>query len=244
MQDGGEDVVHHHLRAGGVREVAHRADIDQFLHGVGGGLEEDGVGRLAERLAPLVEVGAVHEHRLHAPARQDLRADHVTGAEQCTRGHQARAVAAQRGQCHEHRGHPGAGGEARLGALDLPQPLLEHRDGRVAVTRVDETLEVTVERRLGSLRRGVHIAGVEEHRLSGLLEGRAHLPGPDPQGVGVEAVGELVVSHRFFLLLRRGWVVDDRGQDWRQARPATFHPLTVPRCPSASGSPSKPSETL
>ena len=249
VQDGGEDVVHHDLRAGRVGQLAHRADVDQLLHGVGGGLEEDGVGGLGQRLAPLVEVGAVDEHRLHAPARQDLRADHVAGAEQRAGGHEPGPVAAQCGQRHEHRGHAGAGGEARLGALDLAQSLLEHRDGGVAVAGVDEALLLAVERRLSRLGGLVHVAGVEEHRLGGLLEGRAHLAGADPQGVGVETFGELVVLHPLLSVYWCVWagracVCGGAGQDWRQARPATFQPLTVPRCPSASGSPSKPPATL
>ena len=50
-------------------------DVDELLHRVARRLEEDGGRRLRQRLAPLVEVGAVDEDALDAPPRQDLVED-------------------------------------------------------------------------------------------------------------------------------------------------------------------------
>ena len=97
VQHGGKHVVHHDLRTGGVGEFAHRAHVHQLLHRIRWRLEEHGVGRLAQRLAPLVEVGSINKHGLDAPARQDVVADHETRTEQRPRRHQPRALATQGG---------------------------------------------------------------------------------------------------------------------------------------------------
>ena len=77
-----EDVVDDHLRAGRVRELGDRPDVDELLHRVARRLEEHRRRRLGQRLAPLVEVGPVDEDGLDAPPRQDLVEDDEARAEQ------------------------------------------------------------------------------------------------------------------------------------------------------------------
>ena len=123
--------------------------------------------------APLVQVGAVDEHGLDAPARQDLVEDHEAGAEQAAGGHHAVALRQQRAQGGEHGGHAGRRGEARLGALEQAQPLLERGHGRVAVARVDEAVVLAGEGGLGASAAVVDEARGQEQRLGGLVEARA-----------------------------------------------------------------------
>ena len=77
-----EDVVDDDLRAGRVRQLGDGRDVDELLHRVARRLEEDRGRRHGQRLAPLVEVGAVDEDGLDAPARQDLVEDDEARAEQ------------------------------------------------------------------------------------------------------------------------------------------------------------------
>ncbi len=100
--------------------LRHRGDIDQGLHRVGGRLEEDRFRRLAQRLLPLREVGAIDEFGLNTPPRQNLVTHHKAGAEQAAARDQPITGAKKRTQPGEHRGHSGRRGERRLGAFDQP----------------------------------------------------------------------------------------------------------------------------
>ncbi len=112
QQRGGEDVVQHHLRARRVRHLGDASHVDEGLHRVRRGLEEDRGGGHRQRLLPLVEVLAVDEHRLDAPAGQDLVAHDEARTEEAACRDEAVALAEQRGERGEHRGHAGRGGVA------------------------------------------------------------------------------------------------------------------------------------
>ena len=144
-----------------------------------------------QRLLPLREVLAVDEDGLHAPARQDLVAHHEARPEQAARGDQPVTGAQQRAQRGEHRGHAARGGERRGRTLDQAQPLLEHGDGRVAVARVDEAVDLAGERLLRDGRRRVDVAGGQEHRLGGLFEPGPQQPAAHADGGLADAVGQL-----------------------------------------------------
>ena len=224
-----EDVVDDDLGSGRVGQLAHGGDVDELLHGVARRLEEHGRGRLGERLAPLVEVRAVDEDGLDAPPRQDLVEDDEARAEEGPRGDDAVALTEQGRERDEDRRHAGARCEARLGALDLAQPLLEHRHGRVAVAGVDVAVDVTLEGRLGILGRVVDEAGGQVEGLGSLFETTAGEASSHREGVGAPA-------------LRRVRRVAP-AHPCTHGRPATFHPDTARwRCGSCG--PSKPSRTL
>ena len=134
------------------------------------------------------EVVAVDEDRLDAPARQDLVAHHEARTEQAARGHQPVAGAEQRAQRVNTAAMPGGGREARRCALDQPQPLLEHRDRRVAVTGVDIAVDLAGERLLRVGRRRVDVPRRQVHRLGGLLETRPQQAAAHSDGVLADAV--------------------------------------------------------
>ncbi len=133
VERGGEYVIDDNAGAGGVRHLANRGDIDQVEHRVRRALQEHRVGRRRQRRLPFVQLGAVDEHGLDAPARQDLIDDEMARAEQGARGDHPVAGVELADQRGEHRRHAGGRGVARLGALEFGQPLLEHGDRRVAV---------------------------------------------------------------------------------------------------------------
>lgn len=190
QQRGGEDVVQHHLRARGMGEVGDRAHIGEGLHGVGGGLEEDGLGGDRQRLLPLVQVLAVDEDGFHAPPRQDLVGHYEARTEQAARRDQAVTGGQQRAQRGEHRRHTGRGGETGFRAVDQTQPLLEHGDRRVAVAGVDEVLDIAGERGLGRLGALVDETRIEEQRLGGLVEAGAPGAAAHRLGGGADALGK------------------------------------------------------
>ena len=144
-----------------------------------------------KRLLPLGEVFTVDEHRLNAPARQDLVAHHETGTEQAARGDQPVTRAKQCAQRGEHGGHAGGRRERRGRTLDQAQPLLEHRDGGVAVARVDVAVDLAGERLLGVGGRLVDVARRQVERLCGLLEAGPQQATAHPDGGLADAVGQL-----------------------------------------------------
>ncbi len=184
-----------------------------------------------QRLLPLRRVGSVDELRGDAPPRQDLVEDDEARPEQAPSppppGHPP--PAAHRGG--EHRRHAGGRGEARLRPLQQPQPLGEHLDGRVAVARVDEAVDVAGERRLRVGRGRVHVARGQVQGLRGLVEPRAAETPAHGDGVGAPE------STHPRALQRSPVTTAARAAP----PPATRSP---PRWSSGSRSPSKPSSTL
>jgi hypothetical protein len=83
-----EPVVDHDSRPRGVRQVRHCLDVHECLHGIGGGLEEDGRSGRGQRIGPLLEIFTVDKGRLHAPFGQNLVAHDEARAEQAACCHQ------------------------------------------------------------------------------------------------------------------------------------------------------------
>ena len=135
----GEGVVEHHRGAGLVREVANGLHIDDVEHRVA----------TATRTAPPASAStAPSPTALRSPPSTNSPCDAVLGqqvvhdvvarAEELARRDDAVAGLEQRQQREEHRRHAGRGGAAGLGALERGQPVLEHRDGRIAEARILE----------------------------------------------------------------------------------------------------------
>jgi hypothetical protein len=151
--------------AGPVGQLAHRAHVHDVLHRVGRRLEEHQRGRGGERRRPLGEHLPVDVVGVHAPPGEQLIEDDQGRAEQGAGGHDPVAGLHQRSDRGEHGGHPGRRREARLGALEQAQLLLEHADGRVAVARVDEPVQLAGEGGLGVGGARVDVALGEEQAL-------------------------------------------------------------------------------
>lgn len=151
--------------AGPVGELAHRAYVDDVLHRVGRRLEEHHSCRGGEGRLPLLEHVAVDVVGPDAPLGEQLLEDHGRRAEQGASGHDPVAGPHQRGDRGERRGHPGRRREARLGALEQAQLLLEDADGRVAVARVGKPVQLARKGGLGVGGARVDVALGEEQAL-------------------------------------------------------------------------------
>ena len=170
---GGEDVVDDDLRTRLVGELAYGRDVDELERGVRRGLEEDGGSTRRKCGLPLREVGSVDKRRLDPPARQKLGDDEMTRAEQCARGDNALPGAQVAKEGREHGGHARRGREARLRTFEERQALLEHRNRRITVARIDEAVDLAHEARFGFLRTLIDEAGGEKDRLARLPMGGA-----------------------------------------------------------------------
>ena len=187
---GREHVVHDDARTRRMGQFADQRQIDHVEHRVRRRLQEDDVGRAAQRRAPLIGVGAVDQRGLDAELRGKVLDDVQTGAEQRMRRHDPVARLQLAHQRREHRRHAAGRGEAALGALVGCKPVLEHGDGRVAEARIDEPGAVVGEGGFRFLRRAVDEAGGHEDRFAGLVEAapggaRVNHPGARAQARGV-----------------------------------------------------------
>ena len=168
-----EHVVHDHEGTGVVCQPADLREIDHLQHRIGRGFQQHELRRPAQRIAPLIEVGAVHEHALDAVARQQCRDDPVAGAEQRPRRHHTVAGAQVAEQCGMHRRHAACRHPARLRTLQQREALFQHRHGRIAEAGILVVRLGARESRLGLLGAVVDEAGSEEQCFGGLAEGAA-----------------------------------------------------------------------
>ena len=134
---GGENVVDDDQRAGGMCHPGDRFDVDHGLHRIRGRLEEHCFRGSRQRLLPLVEVFSVDEVGVNAPAGEQLVKDQKAGAEQPPSGDYPVAGLQDRCERIENRSHSARRSPGCLCTLEQPQPLFEHRNCRVAVSRVD-----------------------------------------------------------------------------------------------------------
>ena len=123
-----EHVVDDERRAGFVRDIGDRRDIDDFERRIGRRLQKEGLGIRPHRVAPLVEVGAVDQRRGNAEARQIIFDDVAAGAEQRLCADDVIAAFELAGQRQRHRRHAGRGRARGFGALERRHALLEHRN--------------------------------------------------------------------------------------------------------------------
>ncbi len=224
LQDrGGEDVVDHDEGSSRMGQLTDGAKVDDLQPWVRGGLEKNRLGPAGERRLPLGKITAVDKAGLDAEPRKDLGRDHCARAEQCPGGDERVAGTQEACQCGEDRRHAAGGRTTDVGAFDQAKPFFEHGNGGVAVTAVDVAVDVARERGFGLGSRAIDEARRGVDRLGGLVETRAAEPTPDQFG----GLGGVFEVHR---------------QPCRHGRPACFQPVV--RWPSASRSPSKPSETL
>ncbi len=210
----GKDVVDDEPRAGLARDLGDRRDVDQLERRVGRAFQEERLRLRPDRLLPRIDVAAVDQRRGDAEPRQQ-RADHVVaGAEERARGENVVAglqVAKQRGA---DGGHAARDRKPRLRAFEQAHALLEHRDGRIGVARIDEARVLALEARLGRLGVGIDEALGQEQRLGGLGELRAHRAAMHQLGRGTVA-----------LLLR---IVRFRRGLRRHGKPPTKNPAALP----------------
>ena len=189
VERGGEHVVHHQRRAGRMRDVGDRLDVEHFQIGIGWALQEAGLGVLLHRLLPLAEVGAVDQCRSDAVARQMFLDDVAAGAEQLLRGDDMVAGAQLPHQCGVDRGHAGGGGAGGFRALERCHALLEHVDRGIGKPRILVARLLVLEPPLGLQRIVIDIALGEEQRLRSLAELRAQDAGMHQAGFRAVAFG-------------------------------------------------------
>ncbi len=170
----GEDVVDDDLGAGLARQCRDRLQVHEIEHRIGRRFQEHDVGPLGEGGLPLLEVVAVHQDGLDAPARQQLRHDVVARPEQRARRNDARSRLQLAGQGGEHRRHARGRHFARFRAFQGGQALFQHRVGRVAEARIDEARILARPRERGFGVGGVVVdeARIEVERFAGFEPAR------------------------------------------------------------------------
>ncbi len=169
----GEDIVDDEHAAGLMRQLGDGFQIDQLQARIGRALAEYRFDAGLQRLAPLIEIGAVDQLALHAIARQDFLNDVEAGAEQRARGDDAVAGLEEAGHRGKDRGHAGRRAAHSFGAFEQAQPLLEHRDRRIGVARIDIARALVLERFLGFLGALIDEARGHVDRFASLFELRA-----------------------------------------------------------------------
>ncbi len=193
-----EHVVDDQRRAGVMRDVGDRLDVEHFQIGIGRALQEAGLGILLHRLLPRIEIGAVDQSRRHAIARQMVLDDVAAGAEQLLRRHDMVAGPHLTHQCGVDCRHPGRGRARGLGAFERRHALLEHGDGGIGKARILVARLLVLEAPLGLQRIVVDVALGEEQRLRGFVELRTQNPGMHQAGFRAVAFGR-GCSHRSLL---------------------------------------------
>ena len=179
-----EHVVDHQRRAGVVRDLGDRGDVEHFEIGIGRALQEAGLGVLLHRLLPLVEIGAVDQRRGDAVARQMILDDVAAGAEQLLRGDDVIASAHLAHQRGVDRRHAGRGRARGFRAFQERHALLEHRDGRIREPRILIAGLLVLEAALGLQRVVVDVALRQVERLGRLAELRAQRASVHEAGFG------------------------------------------------------------
>ena len=203
----GEDIVHDDKSADGMGQVGYAPDVDHFQRRVGEAFEEHRAGLGADRLAPLVQIGAIDECDLDPEAGQDLLQDIEARSEQRLGRHHVIARAQHRGQRAVDGGHSAGGRKGVLSAFKLRHPVLEHAHGGVAVAGIDELvraafdeaclggLGAVIDETLGQVDRFAHLAILAAPRAA------MHGAGARVEGLGQ---GSGALCHVSRLLMVRG----------------------------------------
>ena len=195
LERGGEDVIDHHQRAGGVGEVADGLDVHEVQHRVGRAFQQHHGGFGGEGLGPGVEIGAIDKHRLHTVTRQQGGDDPVAGAEQGAGGDEAIAGFQMAEQGGMHGSHAGGGGATGLGAFEQGEATFEHGHGGVAEAGILVMLHLPLERGFGLLGAVIDEAGGEKERLGSLAVSGALDSAMHEQAGRAERGGERMGRH-------------------------------------------------
>ncbi len=186
---GRKHVVDDQRGARRMRDLGDLRDVDHFQRGIGRAFEEEGLGVRPHRIAPLLEVGAFHQRRGDAVARQVVL-DHVAaGAEQGLGGHDMVAGAQLPHQGGGDGRHAGCGRARGLRAFERAHARLEHRHRRVREARILVAGLLALEPLFGAGGGLVDVALGEEQRLRGLAELRAQRAGMDEAGFEAVRLG-------------------------------------------------------
>ena len=183
-----EHVVDYERRAGFMRDIGNRRDVDDLERRIGRRLQKEGLGVRPHRVAPLVEIGAVDQGRGNSKPRQIIFDDVAARAEQRLCADHVIAAPELAGERERHRRHAGRGRARGLGAFERRHALLEHRDGRVGETRILKTRLFVLEAPLGLFRIFVNVALGEEQRFGRLAILRAQRAGMHQTGFGTVTV--------------------------------------------------------
>ena len=219
-----KDIVHDQDAAGAMRQPRHLGEIDDLHRRVRRAFAERHRRAWRQRLFPGREVAPVDDDGLDPVARQQFGDDVIARAEQRAAGDDPLAGAHLAQQGREHRRHAAGRRAAGLRPLDQPQPLLEHRHGRVAVARIDVARAVLLERGLGLGGGAVDKPRGQEQRLRGFLIGAALAAAAHQQRRGGKLGGQFGRQDR----LRH------RGPP-RVRRPATAGAMRNAKSPGAAG---------
>jgi hypothetical protein len=120
-----------------------------------------------------------------------LRDDVVAGIEENARGDDPVAGLNESAERGKDGGHAARRGAAGFGAFEEAQALLEHGDGRIRITRIDEARAVIDERRLRLLGGVVDVAGTHVDGFAGLHEFAAQMAGTRHDRARLGVAGEL-----------------------------------------------------
>ncbi len=105
------------------------------------------------------------------------------------------------GDGSEHGRHAACRAVAGFGPLQKPQAVFEHRNGRIAIPRVNISLVLAGEAPLRRFRVGIYETGVEEHRFGCLAVLAAIGPAANefcslPPRLGIGKVGLMAIIAR------------------------------------------------
>jgi hypothetical protein len=160
----GRGVVDDERHARLVRDLRDRLDVRDDAVGIGGALDEDAAGALADLLEEAFRAARVGEADLPVELREGLVELGDRAAVELFRRNQLVARPHEIEECYDLRGMTARHGAGRRAALERRDPLLEHRHGRVGEARVDVAEALQVEERGGMI-------GVVEDEGGGLVDG-------------------------------------------------------------------------
>ena len=193
----GEGIVHHQQRTMLVGDLRHGFHVHDGQRGIGRRFQEQHARLRPHGFFPGGHIAAIHQGGGDAESREDFFHDMQAGPEHRLRRHDMIAGLERGQEYSRYRRHAGGGGAGYGCAFQRRHARLEHRNGGIAEAAILIAADLALEAGLGFLSRLIGIAGGEEKRLGGLLEGGAHLAGPHRQGAFSPVSGLFVRGHGF-----------------------------------------------
>jgi hypothetical protein len=187
-----EAIVHDERYAARTGQPAQPLEVDQVEARVGGRLDEEQPGLLAEQALEALGLRDVGVVEGDAPAGKEPGQDLVGGAEEGAGGEDVVAGLEQRRHRDVDRRHAAGGRDAVLGPLEETELAGQFVGVGVGIPAVDVAGNLVGEQRPGLLRAVEHEARgeVERHRVLALGAGRNL--GPNGQGLRVQGT----IAHR------------------------------------------------